>query len=106
MLQRFDSGSITPCDTWKISDGDYSERELWPEYMEAYEDAIEGTSTKHAPWYVIPSNHKWFATWPYPSILADKLEDMDLKLPPANRGHSRNSPQVSCRGGAAGATRR
>jgi hypothetical protein len=44
---------------WKISESDYSERKLWPEYIEAYEDALTLTSTKRAPWYVIPANHKW-----------------------------------------------
>ena len=68
---------------WKISEGDYSERKLWPDYMEAYEEAMEKTSTKHAPWYVIPSNHKWFRNLAISEILADTLEDMDLKLPPA-----------------------
>jgi PPK2 family polyphosphate:nucleotide phosphotransferase len=82
-LQRFEQRLDDPMRHWKISEGDYSERELWPEYMEAYEDAIERTSTKHAPWYVIPSNHKWFRDLAISEILADKLEDMDLKLPPA-----------------------
>ncbi len=82
-LQRFEQRLDDPMRHWKISEGDYSERELWPDYMEAYEDAIERTSTKHAPWYVIPSNHKWFRDLAISDILADKLEDMDLKLPPA-----------------------
>ncbi len=61
---------------------DYSERELWSDYIEAFEDAMERTSTKHAPWYVIPSNHKWFRNLAISEIVADRLEDMDLKLPP------------------------
>ena len=48
-----------PSRNWKISEGDYSERELWPQYVDAYEDAMALTSTRRAPWYVIPSNHKW-----------------------------------------------
>ncbi len=51
--------------------------------MRAYEDAMERTSTKHAPWYVIPSDHKWFRNLAISEILGDTLEDMDLKLPPA-----------------------
>jgi len=58
---------------------DYSERELWPKYVEAYEDAIAFTRTKHAPWYVIPSNHKWFRNLAVSQIIAD----MGLKLPPS-----------------------
>ena len=60
---------------------DNSERELWPDYIEAYEDAMERTSSKHAPWYVFPSNHKWFRNLAISEILADTLEDMGLKLP-------------------------
>jgi hypothetical protein len=51
--------------------------------MEAYEEAMERTSTERAPWYVIPSDHKWFRDLAISEILADTLEDMDLKLPPA-----------------------
>jgi hypothetical protein len=51
--------------------------------MEAYEDAMEKTSTKHAPWYVIPSNHKWFRNLAISEILADTMEGMGLKLPSA-----------------------
>ena len=51
--------------------------------MEAYEEAIAKTTTKGAPWYVIPSDHKWFRDLAISEILADTLEDMDLKLPRA-----------------------
>jgi PPK2 family polyphosphate:nucleotide phosphotransferase len=46
--------------SWKLSAGDWKEREYWDEYMNAYEDALSRCSTKHAPWYVIPANKKWF----------------------------------------------
>jgi PPK2 family polyphosphate:nucleotide phosphotransferase len=82
-LERFKQRLDDPARQWKISEADYTERELWPEYIEAYEDAIERTSTKHAPWYVIPSNHKWFRNLAISAIVVDTLEDMDLKLPPA-----------------------
>ena len=67
---------------WKISESDYSERELWQEYISAFEDALEKTSTRHAPWFVIPSNHKWFRNLAISQIVADTLEEMGLKLPP------------------------
>ena len=82
-LERFAQRLDDPMRHWKISEGDYSERKLWPEYMKAYEEVLERTSTKHAPWYVIPSDHKWFRNLAISEILADTLEDMDLKLPPA-----------------------
>ena len=50
--------------------------------MEAYEEAIAQTSTKRAPWYVIPSNHKWFRNLAISQIVADTMDDMGLKLPP------------------------
>lgn len=82
-LARFKQRLDDPGRRWKISDSDYSERELWPKYVEAYEDAIALTSTKRAPWYVIPSNHKWFRNLAISRIVADTMEDMRLKLPPA-----------------------
>lgn len=81
-LERFKQRLDDPARHWKISESDYSERELWSAYIEAFEDAMEQTSTKHAPWYVIPSNHKWFRNLAISEIVADVMEDMDLKLPP------------------------
>jgi PPK2 family polyphosphate:nucleotide phosphotransferase len=82
-LERFKQRLDDPQRHWKISETDYSERELWPDYVEAFEEAMERTSTKHAPWYVIPSDHKWFRNLAISEIVADSLEEMDLKLPPA-----------------------
>jgi PPK2 family polyphosphate:nucleotide phosphotransferase len=81
-LERFKQRLDDPQRQWKISESDYSERELWPNYTEAYEDAISLTSTIHAPWYIIPSNHKWFRNLAISQIVADSLENMGLKLPP------------------------
>jgi PPK2 family polyphosphate:nucleotide phosphotransferase len=82
-LERFKQRLDDPSRHWKISERDYSERELWPDYIEAFEEAMERTSTRHAPWYVIPSNHKWFRNLAISEIVADTMEEMDLKLPPA-----------------------
>ena len=81
-LERFKQRLDDPKRHWKISEADYSERELWSDYIEAFEDAMEKTSTKYAPWYVIPSNHKWFRNLAISAIVADAMEEMDLKLPP------------------------
>jgi PPK2 family polyphosphate:nucleotide phosphotransferase len=81
-LERFKQRLDDPSRNWKISDSDYSERELWPKYIEAYEDALERTSTKRAPWYVIPANHKWFRNLAISQIVADTMDEMGLKLPP------------------------
>jgi PPK2 family polyphosphate:nucleotide phosphotransferase len=80
-LARFKQRLDDPARRWKISESDYTERELWPKYIDAYEDAIERTSTKQAPWYVIPSNHKWFRNLAISQIVANAMEDMGLKLP-------------------------
>ncbi|HTV35958.1 MAG TPA: polyphosphate kinase 2 family protein [Xanthobacteraceae bacterium] len=81
-LDRFHQRLEDPARQWKISDSDYTERELWPKYLDAYEEAIAETSTKRAPWYVIPSNHKWFRNLAISQIVADAMDDMGLKLPP------------------------
>ena len=82
-LERFKQRLDDPSRHWKISETDYAERELWSDYIEAFEDAMERTSTKHAPWYVIPSDHKWFRNLAISEIVVGALEDMHLKLPRA-----------------------
>ena len=80
-LSRFKQRLDDPSRHWKISETDYSERELWPQYMEAYEDAIALTNTKHEPWYIIPANHKWFRNLAVSQIIADTMDEMGLQLP-------------------------
>jgi len=80
-LDRFKKRLEDPTRHWKITEADYTERELWPQYMQAYEDAIERTSTAWAPWYVIPANHKWFRDLAVSTIVADTMDDMRLKFP-------------------------
>src|SRR5882762_1581456 len=58
--RRFLARLDEPQKNWKFSLSDVKEREHWDEYMAAYEDMLEHTSTEHAPWYVIPADHKWF----------------------------------------------
>lgn len=80
-LARFGKRLDDPTHQWKISMGDYTEREFWDDYIKAFEAALSRCSTDHAPWFVIPSNHKWFRNLAVSTIVADALEDMDLKLP-------------------------
>ena len=80
-LARFAQRLDDPRRNWKISESDYSERELWDRYVDAFEDAISATSAKEAPWYVIPSNHKWFRNLAVSQIMADTLEDLKLAYP-------------------------
>ena len=82
-LARFKQRLDDPARHWKISETDYSERALWPKYVEAFEEAMERTSTSHAPWYVIPANHKWFRDLAVSQIITGTMDQMGLKLPPA-----------------------
>lgn len=66
---------------WKFAAGDLAEREHWDEYMEAYEQCIEATSTKSAPWYVIPADHKWVTRAVVAAILTETIKSLDLKWP-------------------------
>lgn len=77
ILARLDD----PNKNWKFSEADLAERVHWPEYMEAYEDAINATSTEHAPWYIIPADHKWVARLMVSQILTDTIRGLPLKLP-------------------------
>jgi len=81
-LARFEQRLDDPHRNWKISESDYSERALWDDYVEAFDDAISATSAKHAPWYVIPSNQKWFRNLVVSQIMADTMEELKLVFPP------------------------
>ena len=80
-LERFKQRLDDPARNWKISDSDYKERALWDDYMEAFEDVFAQTSTKDAPWYIIPSNHKWFRNLAVSQIVAATMEDLGMKMP-------------------------
>ncbi len=83
-LKRFGARLEDPDRQWKISASDYSERAYWDDYMAAYDDMIANCSTPHAPWYVIPSNHKWFRDLAISQIIANTMDDMDMKPPQAS----------------------
>lgn len=80
-LERFHDRLKDPARQWKISDSDYSEREHWDDYIKAYETALAKTSTKHAPWYIIPSNRKWFRNLAISRIIAETMERLDMRTP-------------------------
>jgi PPK2 family polyphosphate:nucleotide phosphotransferase len=82
-LKRFAARLNDPDRNWKISESDYTERELWESYTEAFQDALRLTSTKEAPWFIVPSDRKWYRNLVVSKILADTLDDMNLKIPPA-----------------------
>lgn len=80
-LERFGERLDDPARNWKISESDYTERERWDDYVKAYQDALRATSTKHAPWYVIPADHKWFRNLAVSQILAATLGELDMRYP-------------------------
>lgn len=82
-LRRLQGRLTDPKKNWKLSLLDFREREHWDEYMAAYEDALTKCSTTHAPWYVIPSDHKWFRNYAIGAIVNDRLKQMKLRYPPA-----------------------
>jgi PPK2 family polyphosphate:nucleotide phosphotransferase len=80
-LERFKSRLDDPNRNWKISEDDYREREFWDDYIAAYEAVFRKTSTRHAPWYVIPANHKWFRNLAISQIVAATLEEIHIERP-------------------------
>jgi PPK2 family polyphosphate:nucleotide phosphotransferase len=80
-LMRFKERLDDPTKYWKISESDYKERVYWNEYAEAYEEALSRCSTEHAPWFIIPSNHKWFRNLAVARIVVEHLESLKMKYP-------------------------
>ncbi|NLC13532.1 MAG: polyphosphate kinase 2 family protein [Chloroflexi bacterium] len=78
---RFLARLEEPDKHWKFNPGDLEDRKLWDNYMEAYEDILNKTSTEWAPWYVIPSNKKWYRNLLVATIVRDALLDMKMEFP-------------------------
>jgi PPK2 family polyphosphate:nucleotide phosphotransferase len=77
LLERLED----PAKHWKFSAADLAERAFWSDYVQAYEDVLSATSTKHAPWFIIPADHKWVARVLVSEILTRTIEGLDLKFP-------------------------
>jgi PPK2 family polyphosphate:nucleotide phosphotransferase len=77
LLARLDD----PDKHWKFRRGDLKERKLWPDYLQAYEDVLNKTSTPAAPWFIVPANHKWYRDWVISTILVERLERLGMKYP-------------------------
>ena len=67
---------------WKFRREDLDDRKRWDDYQEAFEDALQRTTTAHAPWYVVPADRKWYRNWAVMRIIVETLEEMDPKFPP------------------------
>jgi PPK2 family polyphosphate:nucleotide phosphotransferase len=80
-LEKFRERLERPEKYWKWSDNDIKERARWEDYQQAYEDAVNATSTPWAPWYVIPSDHRWFRNYAIARVLLGTLTAMDPRFP-------------------------
>jgi PPK2 family polyphosphate:nucleotide phosphotransferase len=85
--ERFLERIEQPEKNWKFSFGDVREREHWDDYMNAYEDMFNATSTDWAPWYIIPADKKWFTRAAVADIIVDRLRSLDLSYPEVTEAH-------------------
>ena len=79
--ERLQARLDDPTKRWKFRLGDLAERKRWSEYTQAYEDVLSKTSTKHAPWYIVPANRKWFRDLLISTVLVETLEGLKMKYP-------------------------
>jgi len=83
--RRFLERLENPEKNWKFSATDARERGFWNDYMKAYEDMIQNTATKHAPWYVVPADNKWFTRVVVAAAVIDALDGLDLSYPKVDK---------------------
>ena len=79
--RRLQARIDTPDKRWKLSPADFAERKFWPKYVDAYEDILRHTSYKHAPWFVIPADNKWYRNIAISQILVDAMKGLKLEYP-------------------------
>ncbi|MES2749981.1 MAG: polyphosphate kinase 2 family protein [Pseudomonadota bacterium] len=84
--ERFLARLDEPAKNWKFSMGDVAERKLWDKYQAAYQDLLRHTSAKHAPWHVVPADHKWFARVVISSAIVSAMEQLDPRFPKVEKG--------------------
>ena len=80
--ERFRARMEDPTKRWKFRKGDLDERALWDDYLAAYTEAMERTSTEASPWYVVPADRKWYRNWAVGEIVLATLEAMNPQYPP------------------------
>ena len=83
-LERLNKRLEDPNKNWKANTKDFEERRSWDDYMDAYEIAMKKCSTSYAPWFIIPSDRKWFRNLAISTILVKKLESLKMKFPEPN----------------------
>lgn len=93
-LKRFLSRLDEPAKNWKFSNADAAERELWSDYMDAYEDMIRHTATDDAPWYVVPADNKWFTRIVVAAAVIDALSSLKLHFPKVDAAKRKELAEV------------
>ena len=83
-LERFKQRLKDPARNWKITPDDFKERPFWKQYTAAYAEALSRCSTKQAPWFVVPANHKWYRNLVISRIIVETLEGLKMKYPKAS----------------------
>jgi PPK2 family polyphosphate:nucleotide phosphotransferase len=79
--RRLEARLENPVKHWKFNPEDLADRKRWPDFMEAYEDVMSKTSTEFAPWFVVPSDRKWYRNLCVARIMVDTMRKLDMKLP-------------------------
>ena len=83
--QRFLERLEDPTKNWKFSLADLKERDRWPQYQAAFEDMLGATSSRYAPWYVVPADQKWFTRLAVVNVIVEAMEKLDLKFPTVSK---------------------
>jgi PPK2 family polyphosphate:nucleotide phosphotransferase len=89
-LERLDDSKKN----WKFSMGDIKERECWDDYQEAYEEMVQNTATKRAPWYVIPADNKWYARLIVACAIIEALDGLDLAFPDVDKAKKKELDEI------------
>ena len=92
--ERFLDRLEQPAKNWKFNMGDVAERALWAKYQAAYQDTIRHTATRHAPWHIVPADHKWFARVVIGSTIVAALDRLDLHFPKVDKADRSEFKQV------------
>jgi PPK2 family polyphosphate:nucleotide phosphotransferase len=87
--KRFLDRLEEPAKNWKFSLGDVAERQRWDAYMQVYEEMVRHTAAPHAPWFVVPADHKWFTRLVVVEAIVSALEDLNLAFPKVSRAQRR-----------------
>ncbi len=83
--ERFLDRLDQPAKNWKFSMNDITERGWWPRYQAVYQDIVRHTASPHAPWFVVPADHKWFARVVIGSVIVAALDGLNLRFPPVDK---------------------